>query len=421
MLLVGAGGFATIQAAIDAASDGDTIMVAAGIYDEDLNINKAVTILGAHAGDAVAGRNPADLRVGETTIIGHAHITASDAVTIDGVRFLNDATTTGGGPSNPTLFIGTGFDHVITNSIFYSTVQGGTADDRAIMLPRLGGGDITISNNLITGSQAGLFGTASWGRGIWSDGGGTTLVVDVTGNTIEFSRTGINADMGGIRTLNDRPAIPSIPTAPQSPVASTLMVWRFRQYRPERRRRVQLPQLDERRQLRCRSGDGHAAAAYPANLNNDAVVILGGSGTDTLKGTDGVDYIDGNNHPTHGANTDADNIDGRGGNDFLFGRGGNDTINAGTGNDTVNGGDGNDTIDGGADNDTIDGGAGDDTITGGEGNDAVDGGADNDTAVYAESFGSLSITKAGATYTILNGVNIDTSPTSRTSSSTATP
>ena len=158
ILLVGAGGFATIQAAIDAASDGDTIMVAAGTYDEDLNINKAVTILGTHAGDAVAGRNPADPLGGETTIIGHAHITASDAVTIDGVRFLNDATTTGGGPSNPTLFIGTGFDHVITNSIFYSTVQGGTADDRAIMLPGLGDGDITISNNWITGSQTGLFG-----------------------------------------------------------------------------------------------------------------------------------------------------------------------------------------------------------------------------------------------------------------------
>jgi hypothetical protein len=39
--------FATIQHAIDVASDGDTINVAAGTYDEDLNINKGVTLRAA--------------------------------------------------------------------------------------------------------------------------------------------------------------------------------------------------------------------------------------------------------------------------------------------------------------------------------------------------------------------------------------
>ena len=90
------GTFDTIQAAIDASSDDYTIRVAAGTYDEDLVINKGVAILGAQADVAVAGRDAAG-GAGETTIIGRAFVTATDNVTLNGLRFLNDATTSGGG------------------------------------------------------------------------------------------------------------------------------------------------------------------------------------------------------------------------------------------------------------------------------------------------------------------------------------
>ncbi|NWF77049.1 MAG: right-handed parallel beta-helix repeat-containing protein, partial [Chloroflexi bacterium] len=42
--------YPTIQAAIDAASDGDTIIVAAGLYKEDVVINKSLILKGAQAG-----------------------------------------------------------------------------------------------------------------------------------------------------------------------------------------------------------------------------------------------------------------------------------------------------------------------------------------------------------------------------------
>ena len=84
--LVGHGGYASIQAAIDASSDGDTIVVASGTWTENLDVNKDVTIQGVnnHGVDGTA------VRGAETIINGQIVINAA-GVTIDGVKLVGDA------------------------------------------------------------------------------------------------------------------------------------------------------------------------------------------------------------------------------------------------------------------------------------------------------------------------------------------
>ncbi|MCK4303988.1 MAG: right-handed parallel beta-helix repeat-containing protein, partial [Candidatus Eisenbacteria sp.] len=81
----------TIQGAIDAASDNDTIIVAAGLYEESVVIDKSLTLKGAQAG--VDARNPSGA---ETIIepdeeeIGISILTAAGrVVVIDGLTVQN--------------------------------------------------------------------------------------------------------------------------------------------------------------------------------------------------------------------------------------------------------------------------------------------------------------------------------------------
>jgi len=372
------GTFGTIQGAIDASSDDYTIRVAAGTYTEDLTISHGVTILGAEAGNPVAGRD-ASGGTGETTIIGHAKVTATADVTLDGLRFLNNASTTSGGPA---LQFNTGGStgHLVTNSIFWSTVSGAASDNRAIFSQVISSGSISITDNLISGTMQSMFGSASWGRAIWFDGGGVALVV--TGNTIEWARTGINLDMSGDSTAN-------IANNALQNLGTGLAVG------------VDVVGLTVSGNDVTRVGDDfnfrnlttdvtfNAGTAIdtltPVGNANDLVVILGGSGNDNLTGTAGADVIDGNNSPSAPNAADTDTLNGGAGDDQLFGRGGTDTLNGGDGVDMLDGGAGDDMLNGGEGIDTLLGGTGNDTLAGDAGDDVMKGGAGDDTYIVEDA------------------------------------
>lgn len=201
ILLVGGGGFDTLADALAAANPagGDTIMLSsdAHLVAGVLTIDRPVTILGANEGIGGAGS-----RGEESVIDGRIKITAA-GVTIDGVKFLHNDPLTGSGRD---IVYVSATNTTIVNSVFESTVLGGSAGgnhDVAIKVQGLVSGTVTISNNLFQGDPAGYstidgpvpfgkYGTAAWGRAVWSDGGAVQTIID--DNTIRDVRTGINVE-----------------------------------------------------------------------------------------------------------------------------------------------------------------------------------------------------------------------------------
>lgn len=109
------------------------------------------------------------------------------------------------------------------------------------------------------------------------------------------------------------------------------------------------------------------------SIEPDVENLIGGSGNDTLRGSDAVNALTGGGGDDSlyggGAN---DTLSGGSGNDKLEGAGGDDTLGGEAGADSLDGGTGNDSLDGGADGDSLAGGLGADSIAGGDGTDVAD-------------------------------------------------
>lgn len=126
--------------------------------------------------------------------------------------------------------------------------------------------------------------------------------------------------------------------------------------------------------------DGGAGNDWIEGANN-ADILMGGLGDDSIYGLGGDDSIEGNEgNDWIDAGAGNDCVDGGLGDDTAFGSYGQDELMGGEGNDDLYGGDGNDNLDGGLGDDYLAGGNHDDWMSGGEGNDDIYGGEGDDDA-----------------------------------------
>jgi Ca2+-binding RTX toxin-like protein len=304
------GTFATIQAAINAAVDGNSIRAAAGTYTENLNVNKDVTIYGAN--DGVAG----DGTRGAETVIDGQVVIASAGVTIDGVSIVGDAA----GVLGSTALVINANNFSLVNSVLNSN----SAADFAIFTAA-GITGLDIGHNLIEGYSIGAYVSGGTTAGSIHDnlfqGDGGPLTGLGNGVNSETSHVLIqNNTFAGLYSgvLNLYPFGPNPVDIDTYVIGNTLT--------------------------------GNAAPRpvqiYPTPLSTNIV---------------GTDYNEAFNGDIAGlASGTALTFDGQGGDDHIYGFDAGDTLLGGDGNDRIFAHGGNDILTGGLGNDLIYGEAGTD-------------------------------------------------------------
>ena len=314
--LVGSGGYASIQAAVNAAGAGDTVLVASGTFTETVTVTKELDIIGAkHGIDGAASGRGVGTGTGETTLEGKLVIDTTADVTVDGFRFLNNATAgvaDYAAPSVNVIKAGQGGDgHQVLNSIFYSTDAGGSTNDVAVFVRGSAAGEVTVAHNYVTGANLGQYGTAAWGRGVYSDGGTQTL--NVTENTFQSVRSGLNLDTYNDATTqvaNNNFMLVGTGISVGIPTGGT--------YAGIHDNLFQVADSDFNLQNVTSAITLDLAGTANSSSPGQLTYVAAGTQGDTITGTTGVDYIEG-----------------RGGNDDVTGAAGNDTIDGGAGTDTA--------------------------------------------------------------------------------------
>ena len=186
----GTGGcYNTIQAAISAALPGDTIAVAAGTYNENLIIDKSLTIVGAGSATTIVDGKKANHVVKVNPLV---------QATISGLTIRNGKVTgdVGAGIHNQGAL--TLADSIVTDNTVIGTVAEPGAGGGIVNLGWMLLSNTIVSNNTIRAKN--LAGPASpLGGGIANAGMLTLDSSNVLGNTIVVSSTlGSNAAGGGI-------------------------------------------------------------------------------------------------------------------------------------------------------------------------------------------------------------------------------
>lgn len=408
-----AGAFETIQAAVDAASDGNTVFVRDGIYEEQVVVTDVnnLTITG-QSEDGVIVRAPAGLdgiTLDDDLALGFSTGNVYGVIAVDGASnvLIENLTVDGDGqggslPDSDDNFAGI-LLHNASGTVDGVTVTGvrdaldgdgnlaGTQRGNAIYVTNDDGtqrafslldstiqdfqktgllvrnGDVAITGNQIDGG-APMGGHTTIGQnGIQLSSGGTG---EISGNQITgigynnpldadtFASGILLFDTEGLLVQNNQVTGESSQDVGVFSVGSDNLTVDGNTFTDLARGVNNFGDIDPDSDI---DGLANTFTDVDVGLNENPLSTLtnifvfeGSDIADTLVGAAGNDIIMG-----------------EGGADSLVGRDGDDQIEGGAGNDTLIGNNGNDTLEGGADDDLLVGFGGDDSIDGGDGLDTV--------------------------------------------------
>ena len=407
----------SIQAAIDAAEDGDTIEVGAGSYVGDLTIDKAITLVGANSGLSGddAGRGVEAIIDGRITL-------ASDDVTIDGFEFAGSGTAIRGGASvsegysNITIenndFV-SGSGQVILNGFSQGGDPAGTSSNWTISSNRFDGitgnnstamrveniDGLTIQDNVINHDDAAVSGR----RGIQID---NSQNVTVDGNTVDMGVTDFS-DAGAVFSAALYSLQFSMDDDGSSRTVSNVSVTN----------NTFIGSYDGVITLDDGTVDGLTFDGNTFDGHFFGIRFAAATGSAGVQGVqrdiDVTNNTFGNNHfgavgfdnrpenePFEDVNVSSNTFNG-------------DTVgivhvdNAGfelSGNSTFEGSDGDDELIGGAGVDTLNGNGGDDLIVASGGNDTIDGGAGSDTYDASLTTGGVTVNLTSNPFAAIPGL-----------------